>query len=332
MKAFEYVRVESSAQAVALLHDGAGDALAIAGGTDLLAEVKEGIVSPATLVSLAAIPELQGMELDSDGLTIGAATTLAEIESRPDIAGSYPLLAQAVSSVATPQVRNVGTIGGNLCQRPRCWYYRSTLFDCLKKGGSTCFAVEGESKYHAIIGATDCHIVHPSDVAVALVSLNADVALIGPDGRRELKIIDFFHDGAADVTSENVLKTGEILESIKIPAPVDSQRSAYIKAKERPAMDFALSSVAAVLDIRGDTIQRARITLGGVAPLPYVAHQAEDMLAGKRVDEVDAGAVGGLAVADARPLRDNHYKVRMTASIVSRAISDILQSLDGSSS
>lgn len=332
MKAFEYIKSDSSAQAVALLRDGAKSALAIAGGTDLLAEVKEGIVSPATLVSLTDIPELQGIGLDSDGLTIGAATTLAEIEGRPDIAGGYPLLSQAISSVATPQVRNVGTIGGNLCQRPRCWYYRSTLFDCLKKGGSICFAVEGESKYHAIIGAADCHIVHPSDVAVALVSLNADVFLVGPDGRRRLKIIDFFHDGAADVSSENVLRPGEILESIKIPAPADSQRSAYIKAKERPAMDFALSSVAAVLDIRGDTIQGARITLGGVAPLPYVARQAQDMLAGKRVDEVDADAAGRLAVAEARPLRDNQYKVRMTANIVSRAISDIIQSLDGSSS
>ncbi len=329
---FEYIRAGSSAQAVALLHDGAGDALAIAGGTDLLAEVKEGIVSPAALVSLAEIPELQGIELDSNGLTIGAAATLAEIESRPEIARDYPLLSQAVSSVATPQVRNVGTIGGNLCQRPRCWYYRSTLFDCRKKGGSICFAVEGESKYHAIIGATDCHIVHPSDVAVALVSLNADVALIGPEGRRKLNIVDFFHDGAADVSSENVLSPGEIVESVRIPAPVDSQRSAYIKAKERPAMDFALSSVAAVLDIRDDTIQGARITLGGVAPLPYAARQAEDMLTGRRVDEVDSGAVGRHAVADARPLRDNHYKVRMTASIVSRAIIDIFQSVNQSSS
>ena len=315
-----------------LLRDGAGEALAIAGGTDLLGEVKEGIVSPATLISLAAIPELQGIELDSHGLTIGAATTLAEIEGRADIAEGYPLLSQAISSVATPQVRNVGTIGGNLCQRPRCWYYRSTLFDCRKKGGSICFAVEGESKYHAIIGAADCHIVHPSDVAVALVSLNADVFLVGPDGRRQLKIMDFFHDGAADVTSENVLRPGEILESIKIPAPLDSQRSAYIKAKERLAMDFALSSVAAVLEVRSDTIRHARVTLGGVAPLPYVARRAEDMLAGKRVDEVDADEIGRLAVVDARPLKDNHYKVRMTANIVSRAISDILQSLDGSSS
>ena len=329
---FEYIRADSSAQAVALLLERAGDALAIAGGTDLLGEVKEGIVSPTALVSLAEIPDLEGIALHSDGLTIGAATTLAEIESHPEIPESYPLLSQAVLSVATPQVRNVGTIGGNLCQRPRCWYYRSPLFDCLKKGGSTCFAVEGESKYHAIIGATDCYIVHPSDVAVALVSLNADVTLFGPEGRRKLKIVDFFHDGAADVSSENVLRPGEILESIEIPAPADSQRSAYIKAKERPAMDFALSSVAAVLDIRDGTIQGARITLGGVAPLPYVALRAEEMLAGKRVDEVDAGAVGRLAVADARPLRDNQFKVRMTASIVSRAISDIFQTLDRPSS
>ena len=332
MKAFEYIRAESSAQAVALLHGGAGGALAIAGGTDLLAEVKEGVVSPAALVSLSEIPDLRGIELDSDGLAIGAATTLAEIEGHPEIARSYPLLSQAVSSVATPQVRNVGTIGGNLCQRPRCWYYRSTLFDCRKKGGSICFAVEGESKYHAIIGGTDCHIVHPSDVAVTLVSLNAEVALIGPEGSRKLNIVDFFHDGAADVTSENVLMPGEILESVKIPAPVDSQRSAYIKAKERPAMDFALSSVAAVLDIRDGTIQGARITLGGVAPLPYAARQAEGMLTGKRVDEVDADAVGRLAIADARPLRDNHYKLRMTASIVSRALTDIFQSSNKSSS
>ena len=332
MKAFEYIRSESSAQAVDLLRDRAGRALAIAGGTDLLSEVKEGIVSPAALVGIAELPELQGIKLDSDGLAIGAATTLAEIENHTDIARSYPLLLDAVLSVATPQVRNVGTIGGNLCQRPRCWYYRSTLFDCRKKGGSICFAVEGESKYHAIIGATDCHIVHPSDVAVALVSLNAEVSIIGPEGRRRLNIVDFFHDGAADISSENVLEPGEIVESVRVPAPADSQRSAYIKAKERPAMDFALSSVAVVLDIRDDTIRGARITLGGVAPLPYAARQAEDMLAGMRVDEVDSDAVGRLAVANAKPLRDNHYKVRMTASIVSRAISDILLSLDDSSS
>ena len=324
MNPFRFVDAGSTEQAVSLLEADPSGARPLAGGTDLMGEIKEGVVEPATLVSLASLPGMSGVEHTADGLTIGAMTTLAELEADEAIARDYPALAQAVASVATPQIRNVGTLGGNLCQRPRCWYYRSPLFDCRKKGGAICFAVNGSSKYHAILGGVDCYIVHPSDVAPILIALDAEATIAGPGGTRTLPLEEFFIGPERDIEAETVLETGELLACVFVPSPTPGQRGVYLKARERRAQDFALASVAATLRICDGVVEHAALVLGGVAPTPWRATAAEDALRGTPVAEVDSDAIGLLAVRDARPLRDNHFKVRLTASLVRRALASLL--------
>ena len=298
----------------------AGDAAIVAGGTDILGEMKEGIISPSALVSVGDLPELGGIEVSASGASIGGGVTLAEIAGSADIARLYPALAQAAASVATPQIRNVGTLGGNLCQRPRCWYYRSPLFDCLKKGGDTCFAVSGSSKYHAILGGDGCHIVHPSDPAVALAALNAEVEIFDGSGFRRLAIVDFFVGPSRNMLSETVLGHAEIVAGIVLPPPAADARSVYLKAKERRAYDFALASVGAYLEMDEGIVANARVALGGVSPVPHFAAEVSRALEGAAAGEIDAAGIGQLAVRHARPLSDNRYKVRLTANLVARAL------------
>ncbi len=325
MKPFRFAQPASIAEAQSLLKDGDALAKPIAGGTDLLSEIKERVATPQTLVSLLDLSELRGVRADAEGLRIGAMTTLAELENHPDVK-AYPALAQAVSSVATPQIRNVGTLGGNLCQRPRCWYYRSPLFNCRKKGGSICFAEGGGNKYHAIFGGNGCVIVHPSDTAVALVALGATATIAGIGGSRTVSLEDFFVSPSQNILAETALQPGELLTEICVPGVSEHHRSIYIKAKERQTFDFALASVAAALDVRDGVIRNARIVLGGVAPVPYRAADAEAEIEGKRASHVDAASAGNLAVRGARPLSDNGFKVRLAANLVARAISTLLDS------
>ena len=255
-------------------------------------------------------------------------TTLAELGDDGAIAHDYPALAQAVASVATPQIRNVGTVGGNLCQRPRCWYYRSTLFDCRKKGGEVCFAVEGNSKYHAILGGADCYIVHPSDLAPVLIALDATATVTGPNRTRTLPMEEFFVGPEHNIEAETVLKPGELLTGVFVPKPGPGHRSVYLKARERQTQEFALASVAASLHVSASIVERASLVLGGVAPTPWRASHSEEALRGAPIAQVDADAVGRLAVRGARPLRDNNYKMRLAASLVSRAINTLLRDDD----
>lgn len=325
MNGFEFVAAQGVEDAVRLLADGGGSARIIAGGTDILGELKEGVISPSMLVSVANIAALQGVAVDDAGVRIGAAATLAELEAHPHIGANYAALAQAAASVATPQIRNVGTLGGNLCQRPRCWYYRSPLFDCRKKGGECCFAYDGANKFHAIFGGDVCPAVHPSDTAVALLALDADALIASASGERILPIADFFAPPEADVRYENVLRAGEALTAVRIPKRAVGLRSVYLKAKERQAMDFALASVALALDVSGGRIGGARIALGGVAPVPHMARAAASALDGRRVSDIDADRIGRIAVQDAKPLSDNGYKVRLAAGLVARAVRTLLE-------
>ncbi|MGH2542462.1 MAG: FAD binding domain-containing protein, partial [Ardenticatenaceae bacterium] len=279
MKPFRYIQARSLSEAQTLLKDGTSLARPIAGGTDLMGELKERVATPETLVSLLDVVELRGVSAEPEGLRIGAMTTLAELEAHREIR-LYPAFAQAVSSVATPQIRNIGTLGGNLCQRPRCWYYRSPLFDCRKKGGGVCFAESGSNKFHAILGGNGCVIVHPSDTAVALISLDARATVAGVNGSRTMPVEDFFVSPDKNILAENVLQPGEILTEVFIPNTTTHHRSIYIKAKERQTFDFALASVAAALDVRDGSVHSARITLGGVAPVPYRAANSERALEG----------------------------------------------------
>ena len=325
MYGFEFVNAQSVDDAGSRLVNGGVVANIIAGGTDLLGELKQGTISPQRLVSLQGLDDLRGIAVDSQGAKIGAMTTIADIAAHPVIRTNYTALAQACDAVATPQIRNVGTLGGNLCQRPRCWYYRSPLFDCRKKGGTECFAIDGANKFHAIFDNAACPIVHPSDTAVALLALDASVMIEAPDEIHLLPIQGFFSSPSADVTTENVLGAGEILSQIIIPTSPSNSRSVFLKAKERQAMDFALASVALSLDVVDDVVASAHIALGGVSPVPYKAVYAEQALVGKPVSNIDAGVIGQAAVRGATPLSENIYKVRLASRIVARAVRTLLQ-------
>jgi xanthine dehydrogenase YagS FAD-binding subunit len=350
LRPFEYVEARSIDEAVALLSANPGETCAIAGGTDLLSEIKEGVVTPSLLVSLAGIPELQGIHETADGLTIGALTPIADIADHPTIRTTYTALAEAAAGLATPQIRNVGTLGGNLNQRPRCWYYRHPLTVCLKKGGDQCYALAGNSKYLCVTGGERCYIVHPSDTAVALTTLDATIEVAGPSGIRSMSIEQFFISPGQDVTRENILGPGELVTRVHLPAltyprPVVRQahherielaapahpklvegqrRSLYLKAREREAGDFALVSVAAVVGLSNSTIHHAAVVLGGVAPVPYRARQVEEYLRGKAITAVDPVLAGTLALPDARPMADNGYKVVLAANLVKRAVSQLI--------
>ena len=328
MKPFEILTPSTLEEARSMLVDRDGGASIFAGGTDILGEMKQGTLDPACLVSVSHLDEARGIESALDETAFGSFVTLSEIARHPDAVARHPAFVQAAESVATPQIRNVGTLGGNLCQRPRCWYYRSPAFDCLKKGGDTCFAIDGGNKYHAILGADRCHIVHPSDTAVALMALDAQVEIFGEGGLRRSPIAELFVGPDEDILSETSLGVGEILTRVVIPHRKQGARSVYLKAKERQAYDFALVSVGVYVEVLDGVVEEARIALGGVAPVPHFAAAASAGLRGSKVEDVDALAVGRLAVEGAEPMSDNGYKVRLASNLVARAVLTLLDTAD----
>jgi xanthine dehydrogenase YagS FAD-binding subunit len=238
------------------------------------------------------------------------------------VRSSFAAIAEAAASVASPQIRAAGTVGGNLCQRPRCWYYRNEETVCLKKGGDECFAYAGMNRYNAILGAGPSYIVHPSDLAPALVALEAEVTLVGPDGARVVRLEDFYTLPAeGDVTKETVLAPNEVLTQVRVHSVPASWRQTYLKVRERSAFDFALSAVAVALD-RGDdgVVRNARIVLGGVAPRPWRCGSAEELLRGNRLDEATIEAVRDEALRGAEPLDHNAYKIPMTKGLLTKAL------------
>lgn len=316
MKNFAYVRAGSVAEAIkALASQGA---YIHAGGTDLLGCMRDRVFSVEKVVSISGLKELRGISAKTDGgLRIGALTTIAEVAEDPSVGEKYPVLAQAAAAVASPQLRNQGTIGGNICQRPRCWYYRGD-FHCARKGGDICYAVGGENQYHAIFGGGPCFFVHPSDTAVALAALEAQLTIAGPRGRRSVGIANFFVGPDKSLERENILAPGEIVTEIHLPPPGPRARSSYRKVRTRGSWDFALVSVALVMNYREDgSIAAARVVLGGVGPYPWRATAAEKVLIGSKPDAATAAAA---AVEGASPLRDNAYKVDMVKGAVAQSI------------
>jgi xanthine dehydrogenase YagS FAD-binding subunit len=240
-----------------------------AGGTDLLACLRDHVFEASKIVSLNNIKSLRGIKKTSQGgMRIGALTTLREVAGDSAVNKNYAALGQAASEVASPQLRNQGTLGGNLCQKPRCWYYRGE-FHCLRKGGEECFAVAGENAFHCIFGGESCYIVHPSDTAPALGALSAQITIRGPKGQRSVALEAFHMPPSEDYTKETRLGPGEIVTEIVLPPPVEGLRSSYRKVRARRSWDFALAGVALALVFKGDRVQRARVFLGGVAPVPW---------------------------------------------------------------
>ena len=324
LRPFRYLEPESLEEAVSLLSE--DGARALAGGSDLLSEMKEGVVSPAALVSLAGVEDLHGVEVTAEGVRIGAMSSLAALAADRELQQRYPVLTEAAGGIATPQIRNVGTLGGNLCQRPRCFYYRSPHTVCLKKGGDLCLALAGNSKYLCVLGGERCYIVHPSDIAVALVCLDADVELAGAAGKRVMPLQEFFVGPGVSIEAENVLQSGEVVAAVRLPRLPEGAGSVYLKAREREAGDFALVSVAAALAVVDGRVSWCRVTLGGVAPYPHRAVGAEEYLTGAGTSDVDGIAVeaGKQAVAGATPLRGNGYKVDLAANLVKLAVVRLL--------
>jgi xanthine dehydrogenase YagS FAD-binding subunit len=333
MRAFEWTAPRTLAEAVRLLGADIADIderpRVMAGGQDLLTSMKEGLVRPPRLVSLRDIPGLDKIEdLGTRGLRIGALATLTEISESKAVLGRVPGLAEAAKSVGTPQIRNLGTLGGNLCQRPRCWYFRLKQVRCLKKGGDVCYSAGGENKYNAIFGDGPVYIVHPSDLAPMLVALGATATIHGPKGERAMPLETFFTvPGHGDIRRENVLTEDEVLTRIDIPGSPLLKRSTYLKFRERPSMDFAMSAVAAALDLGADgRITDARLVLGAVAPIPWRVPKAEAALRGQVPGESAFARAAELALEGASPLAQNEYKIPLTETLVRRALTRLTTS------
>ena len=324
MRAFTNASPRDVSHAMTLVTDArkANRTVALAGGgSDLLGMMKERLVTPDVFISLKSIQGLDQVKpAPGGGVTIGGLITLDALAHAAVIRERYTVLAEAAESVATPQIRNVGTLAGNICQRPWCWYYRNG-FKCLKNGGNTCYSVTGENEFHAIFGGGPSYIVHPSDTAPALVALDATFRIVGSAGERNVPAGEFFTLPAADASRENVLKDGEMLASITLPSARKNVRSTYHKVLDREAWTHAVVSAAILLEMEKDTCRSARVVLGGVAPIPWRLPEVEKLLVGQRVTPDMAAKAGEAAVSGARPLAKNGYKVPLTRAVVARTLS-----------
>jgi xanthine dehydrogenase YagS FAD-binding subunit len=329
MKAFEWANAATLDDAVKLLKPTSAGVdpdeapHPIAGGQDLLTTMKEYLVRPPRVVNLKTIKGLDQITSDGKGgFKIGATVTIDAIEEHADIKSKFPGLAEAAASIATPQIRHVGTVGGNLCQRPRCWYFRLENVICKKKGGTTCYAATGQNKYNAIFDTGPSNIVHPSDLATIFVAYGATATIVGPSGPRNIPLEEFFATPDKDVRRENVLKEGELLSEVQLPAVPG--KSTYLKFKERESLDFAMSAVAAIIDLAPDkTVRSARIVLGGVASVPWRVTEVEKFLTGKTLSSENIDKAATMALAGATPLEHNAYKVPLTQALVRRALTKL---------
>jgi xanthine dehydrogenase YagS FAD-binding subunit len=317
MKAFFYHRPTALDEAIGML--GAA-ARPLAGGTDLVTLIKAGLAAPEHLVALRRLLP-NGIHETPEGVTLGAGTTLSEIESSALLAPRYAALAQAAAVAATPQLRNEATLGGNLLQRPRCWYFRHPDVHCWLKGGAECPARDGENARHALFGGGPCVAVHPSDLAPALAAFDAELRLRGPRRERVSAIEDFFAMPAEDCRTETRLADNELVVSVLLPTHPEETRSIYLKAMDREAFSFALVSVAAVLRLSAKgRIGHARVVLGGVAPIPWRAHAAERVLLSAPMSEPAIEEAAEAALEGTAPLRHNAWKVPLAKALVQRAL------------
>ncbi|MBI5653767.1 MAG: FAD binding domain-containing protein [Chloroflexi bacterium] len=330
MKSFELHDAGTVQEAVALLNKFGPSAKIVAGGSDLVTGVMKdwvhgkGMPIPEKLIDVTAIPEMIGITIAANGgATIGAATTLTSITESKDLDQKWAVLTQSAASVASPLIRNFGTLGGNINQRPRCWFLRGEHFDCYKKGGDFCFAVTGDNRYHAIIGGELCYIVHPSDVATSLLALNASANIAGPSGTRAVAFDSYFTGPREDVLRENVLKHDELMVNVTIPALAPNTKTAWSKLKDRQVYDFALVSVAVVVTQENGAWRDGRIVLGGVAPVPYRAKVIEQALVGKNIKDTIKAAASTLKTV-ARPMSLNAYKVDLAINLIERTVLNAL--------
>ena len=298
------------------------DGWVMAGGLDSFDWFKDRIKRPAAVIELGAIEELRGIrETEGGGLEIGAMTSLTEVARHPAVRERFSLLAEAAGLVATPQIRNQGTLGGNLCQDTRCWYYRGG-WPCYRAGGNTCYAAapQAMNREHCVFGASRCVAVNPSDTAPAVVALDAQMVIRNRGGERVVPAEDFFIGPAIDITRMTVLEPGDLLTAIRIPSTFAGATFYFEKVRDRAAWDFALESVASALQIEGGVIRSARVVVNGVAPYPVRLHDVERTVEGQEPIEEVAVNAGIVAIHGARPLRHNDYKLPMMRNLVTRSL------------
>jgi xanthine dehydrogenase YagS FAD-binding subunit len=324
LRAFAYVHAATERDAVAALNAEAPPASALArrilpmaGGMDLLGLMKDYIVSPDRIVSIRNLDQTIAATADS-GLRIGAAVKLVDLAEHDVVRKAFPALATAADGVGTPQIRNMGTVGGNIMQRPRCWYFRNEEFNCLKKGGARCFAVEGENQFHAIFGDGPCHIVHPSSLAVPIIAYGGRFRVVGPNGSREIDAGEFFQMPNVNLYGESALPANEIITHVVLPA--SGQRSASYEVRFKQSHDWPLAMASVNLTMDGQRVRRARVVMGAVAPVPWRAQAAERVLAGRTISEAVAAEAAAAALAGAKPMSGNAYKIQIAKTAVKRAV------------
>lgn len=319
---FSYARPKALGEALKLLKNGT---VALAGGTDLITLVRHGIARPDALVDLTGIEGLRGITREKGrGIRIGALTALSDVEHSTELAKSLPIVPESLRDAATPQIRNMGTVGGNLLQRNRCWYFRDEGVPCWLKGGTRCFAVDGENRYHAVIGAHQCWMVSPSDLAPALIACDAEIEIASSLGKRRMKLADLFVAPHGRERREHALRAGELITAVRIPESATLRRGTYQKAMERKAWSFAIVSVAASARIKDGRASDVRLVLGGVAPVPWRVPAAEKLLEGSALDDNACRAAADALLDAAEPLRDNGYKVTLARELVRRALRSLV--------
>jgi xanthine dehydrogenase YagS FAD-binding subunit len=319
MQAFEYARPKTAQEAVGLLASEWGKSELLAGGSDLLSRMKDDVSAPQRIVSLSGVGELRGIGASARGLRLGALVTLDELETHPAVREHYPGIAQAVEQIGGPQIRNVGTVGGNLCQRPRCWYYRNG-FGLLATYKGRPLVPDGDNRYHAIFGNEGpAYFVSPSSLGPILIALGASLRLLGPDGPRDLPVEQFFVTPKSEAEREHAIKPNEVITDVLVP-PANGTKSGFYEILQKESLDWPLAMAAVALQMEGRRVEKARVVLGQVAPVPWPSPEAEEALKGKTVSEEVAEEAGRAAVSKATPLSKNKYKVQLARVAVKRAV------------
>lgn len=317
---FEYLTPNSVQQVLAVLSPSWGDTEILAGGTDVLGLMKDFVLTPKRVVNIKQIPGLNSMEEERGGLRIGSLVTLDRIVEAPTVRQNYPALAQTVADAASPQIRNMATIGGNLCQRPRCWYFRNGMGLLPKTPDGKSMVVEGDNRYHAILGNEGpAYFVSPSTIAPMLIAYGARLRITGPGGEREVALEKFFRIPNSETEREHDLKPNELVTEILLPSARDMRAASY-EVRQKASFDWPLATAAVALQMAGSNVQSARIVMGAVAPVPWVSNEAAQTIVNKTIDESSASAAAAAAVSLARPLPHNDYKVKLAAVAVKRAL------------
>lgn len=321
MERFEYAHPSSKKEAIGLLGSTWSDAAILAGGTDLLSLMKEYVVTPKRVVNIKNVEGLNGIQSNAEGVIIGALVTMEELLDDKTIRSEFPALTHAATGISSLQIRAMGTVGGDLCQRPRCWYFRNGYGLLAKDESGKSLVPDGENRYHAILdNSGPAYFVNPSSLAPALIALDAKLQLLGPKGQREVRVADFFVTPKSDHEREYVLQHNEVVANITIPTSSRGLRSATYEVRHKTALDWPLAAAAVAVKLEGGKVSAGKIVLGHVAPIPWQAHEAAKELTGKAINESVAASAGEAAVRGAKPLSQNAYKVKLAKVAVKRAL------------